>query len=111
MVFKDVLEAIMLAVVIVVMAVPEGLPLMIAIVLMRNTAKMLQNNVLVRKPIGIETAGSLNILFSLIDGTFLVHTNLSLYVNSFTKDGMFTLLVVSDTHLTIISLELILQTS
>lgn len=69
MVFKDVLEAIMLAVVIVVMAVPEGLPLMIAIVLMRNTAKMLQNNVLVRKPIGIETAGSLNILFSDKTGT------------------------------------------
>lgn len=69
MLFKDVLEAIMLAVVIVVMAVPEGLPLMIAIVLMRNTAKMLQNNVLVRKPIGIETAGSLNILFSDKTGT------------------------------------------
>lgn len=69
MVFKDVLEAIMLAVVIVVMAVPEGLPLMIAIVLMRNTAKMIQNNVLVRKPIGIETAGSLNILFSDKTGT------------------------------------------
>lgn len=69
MVFKDVLEAIMLAIVIVVMAVPEGLPLMIAIVLMRNTAKMLQNNVLVRKPIGIETAGSLNILFSDKTGT------------------------------------------
>lgn len=69
MVFKDVLEVIMLAVVIVVMAVPEGLPLMIAIVLMRNTAKMLQNNVLVRKPIGIETAGSLNILFSDKTGT------------------------------------------
>ena len=69
MVFKDVLEAIMLAVVIVVMAVPEGLPLMIAIVLMRNTSKMLQNNVLVRKPIGIETAGSLNILFSDKTGT------------------------------------------
>lgn len=69
MIFKDVLEAIMLAVVIVVMAVPEGLPLMIAIVLMRNTSKMLQNNVLVRKPIGIETAGSLNILFSDKTGT------------------------------------------
>lgn len=68
-VFKDVLEAVMLAVVIVVMAVPEGLPLMIAIVLMRNTSKMLQNNVLVRKPIGIETAGSLNILFSDKTGT------------------------------------------
>ena len=47
------------------MAVPEGLPLMIAIVLMKNTSKMLQNNVLVRKPIGIETAGSLNILFEI----------------------------------------------
>lgn len=68
-IFKDVLEALMLAVVIVVMAVPEGLPLMIAIVLMRNTSKMLQNNVLVRKPIGIETAGSLNILFSDKTGT------------------------------------------
>lgn len=69
LIFKDVLEAVMLAVVIVVMAVPEGLPLMIAIVLMRNTANMLKNNVLVRKPIGIETAGSLNILFSDKTGT------------------------------------------
>ena len=68
-VFKDLLEVIMLAVVIIVMAVPEGLPLMIAIVLMQNTSKMLQNNVLVRKPIGIETAGSLNILFSDKTGT------------------------------------------
>lgn len=68
-IFRLVLEALMLAVVIVVMAVPEGLPLMIAIVLMRNTSKMLQKNVLVRKPIGIETAGSLNILFSDKTGT------------------------------------------
>lgn len=68
-VFKDLLEVLMLAVVIIVMAVPEGLPLMIAIVLMQNTSKMLQNNVLVRKPIGIETAGSLNILFSDKTGT------------------------------------------
>lgn len=68
-IFKEILETLMLAVVIIVMAVPEGLPLMIAIVLMRNTSKMLQNNVLVRKPIGIETAGSLNILFSDKTGT------------------------------------------
>ncbi|WP_300347696.1 calcium-translocating P-type ATPase, PMCA-type [Clostridium sp.] len=68
-IFKEILETIMVAVVIIVMAVPEGLPLMIAIVLMRNTSKMLQNNVLVRKPIGIETAGSLNILFSDKTGT------------------------------------------
>lgn len=68
-IFKDILNALMLAVVIVVMAVPEGLPLMIAIVLMNNTSKMLKRNVLVRKPIGIETAGSLNILFSDKTGT------------------------------------------
>ena len=68
-IIKDVLEAVLLAVVIIVMAVPEGLPLMIAIVLMRNTSKMLQKNVLVRKAIGIETAGSLNILFSDKTGT------------------------------------------
>ncbi|MEG2354148.1 MAG: cation-translocating P-type ATPase [Clostridium sp.] len=69
LIFKDILETLMLAVVIIVMAVPEGLPLMIAIVLMNNTSKMLEKNVLVRKPIGIETAGSLNILFSDKTGT------------------------------------------
>ncbi|MGL4990465.1 MAG: calcium-translocating P-type ATPase, PMCA-type [Sarcina sp.] len=68
-IIRDVLDALMLSVVIVVMAVPEGLPLMIAIVLMKNTSKMLKRNVLVRKPIGIETAGSLNILFSDKTGT------------------------------------------
>ena len=68
-VVQDILNVVMVAVAIIVMAVPEGLPLMIAIVLMRNTSKMLENNVLVRKPIGIETAGSLNVLFSDKTGT------------------------------------------
>ena len=54
---------------IVVCAVPEGLPLMIALVLQANTSVMLEKNVLVRKAIGIETAGSLNILFSDKTGT------------------------------------------
>ena len=66
---KDVLNTLLVSVTIVVMAVPEGLPLMIAIVLMQNTSKMLQHNVLVRKAVGIETAGSLNILFSDKTGT------------------------------------------
>ena len=69
LIFKQILEVVMLAVVIIVMAVPEGLPLMIAIVLMQNTKKLLDSQVLVRKPIGIETAGSLNILFSDKTGT------------------------------------------
>lgn len=68
-IFKSLLEAIMLAVVIIVMAVPEGLPLMIAIVLMKNTGKMLEKNVLVRKAPSIESAGGLNILFSDKTGT------------------------------------------
>lgn len=42
---------------------------MIALVLMQNTGKMLKLNVLVRKAIGIETAGGLNILFSDKTGT------------------------------------------
>lgn len=66
---KDVIDAIILAVIIIVVAVPEGLPLMIAIVSALNMYKMLKDNVLVRKITGIETAGSLNILFSDKTGT------------------------------------------
>lgn len=68
-IIHDVIEAISLATVIVVCAVPEGLPLMISLVLMQNTKKMLEHNVLVRKAVGIETAGSLNILYSDKTGT------------------------------------------
>ena len=68
-VIQDVVKAVSLAVVIIVCAVPEGLPLMISLVLMQNTSKMLDHNVLVRKAEGIETAGSLNILFSDKTGT------------------------------------------
>lgn len=68
-VIEDLVNAVSLAVVIVVCAVPEGLPLMISLVLMQNTSKMLEHNVLVRKAVGIETAGSLNILFSDKTGT------------------------------------------
>lgn len=66
---EAVINAVMLAVIIIVMAVPEGLPLMIAIVSAQNMGKMLKDNVLVRKVAGIETAGSLNILFSDKTGT------------------------------------------
>ena len=66
---NDLIHALMLAVIIIVMAVPEGLPLMIAIVSALNMGKMLKDNVLVRKIAGIETAGSLNFLFSDKTGT------------------------------------------
>ena len=68
-VVHDCVEALMFAVIIIVMAVPEGLPLMVALVSAMNMNKMLKDNVLVRKIVGIETAGSLNILFSDKTGT------------------------------------------
>ncbi|MBQ9488118.1 MAG: HAD-IC family P-type ATPase, partial [Selenomonadaceae bacterium] len=58
-ILNDLVGAVMLAVIIIVMAVPEGLPLMISIVSAQNMGKMLKDNVLVRKISGIETAGSL----------------------------------------------------
>ncbi len=84
-VVKKIVEAISLAVVIIVCAVPEGLPLMISLVLMQNTSKMLAHNVLVRKAEGIETAGSLNILFS--DKTGTITKGRLEVVDFFTADG------------------------
>ena len=66
---EDFLNALVLAIIIIVAAVPEGLPMMIAIVLSLNMRKMLREKVLVRKLLGIETAGSLDILFSDKTGT------------------------------------------
>lgn len=66
---NDLVTAIILGVIIIVVAVPEGLPMMIAMVLSLNMKKMLKDNVLVRKLVGIETAGGLNILFSDKTGT------------------------------------------
>lgn len=84
-IIKDIVEAVSLAVVIIVCAVPEGLPLMISLVLMQNTSKMLDHNVLVRKAEGIETAGSLNILFS--DKTGTITKGMLEVVDFFTADG------------------------
>lgn len=64
-----ILYALTLSVTIIVVAVPEGLPMMITLVLSSNMKKMLKSNVMVRKMTGIETAGSLNILFTDKTGT------------------------------------------
>ena len=63
------LDAFTLGLTVVVVAVPEGLPLMIAVVLSSNIKKMVRDMVLVRKPVGIESAGSMNILFTDKTGT------------------------------------------
>jgi len=85
---EDLLNAFVLAIIIIVAAVPEGLPMMIALVLSLNMRKMLNEKVLVRKLLGIETAGSVDILFSDKTGTlttgkleaqFLIGGNLKQY--------------------------------
>lgn len=77
--FSYILYALTLSVTIIVVAVPEGLPMMITLVLSSNMKRMLKNNVLVRRLVGIETAGSLNILFTDKTGTI---TRGKLEVNS-----------------------------
>ena len=68
-VFSDLVSSLIVGIIVIVVAVPEGLPLMIAIVCSLNMKKMLKANVLVRKLIGIETAGGINILFTDKTGT------------------------------------------
>ena len=63
------ISAVTLGVSVIVVAVPEGLPMMITVVLSSNMKKMLKSGVLVRKMVGIETAGSMNILFTDKTGT------------------------------------------
>lgn len=61
--------ALTLSVTIIVVAVPEGLPMMITLVLSSNMKSMLKNNVLVRRLTGIETAGNINVLLTDKTGT------------------------------------------
>ena len=63
------LHALTLGLTVVVVAVPEGLPMMIAVVLSSNIRRMVRDRVLVRKPAGLEAAGSMNILFTDKTGT------------------------------------------
>lgn len=58
-----------LSVTIIVVAVPEGLPMMITLVLSSNMKRMLKDHVLVRRLVGIETTGSLNYLLTDKTGT------------------------------------------
>lgn len=67
--FSNILYALTLSVTIIIVCVPEGLPMMVTLVLSSNMKKMLKDNVLVRKLVGIETAGSLNVLFTDKTGT------------------------------------------
>ena len=62
-------DAVTVAVTIIVCAVPEGLPMLSSILQALQSLKMVRDHVLVRKLNGLETAGSLSILFSDKTGT------------------------------------------
>ncbi|MBO7741494.1 MAG: HAD-IC family P-type ATPase, partial [Victivallales bacterium] len=64
-----IMDAVTVAVTIIVCAVPEGLPMLTSILFSLQSVKMAKDNVLVRKNNGLETAGSLSILFSDKTGT------------------------------------------
>ena len=68
-VWRECLHAFTMAISIIVVAVPEGLPMMITVVLSSNMKRMMKNGVLVRKLVGIETSGCLSVLFTDKTGT------------------------------------------
>ena len=68
-IINDLIYALTLCVTTIVVAVPEGLPMMITLVLSSNMKRLVKNNVLVRKMVGIETAGNINYLLTDKTGT------------------------------------------
>ncbi|MBR4104030.1 MAG: calcium-translocating P-type ATPase, PMCA-type [Thermoguttaceae bacterium] len=63
------MNAITVAVTIIVCAVPEGLPMLTSLLQSFQSLRMVRDNVLVRKIHGLETAGSLSLLYSDKTGT------------------------------------------
>ncbi len=104
-IFSTVLHAVTLAITVVVVAVPEGLPMMITVVLSSNMARLKRDNVLVKRLVGIETAGCINILFcdktgTLTEGRLSVEGIFDLEANRlkppFSKEIMYALSLNND---------------
>ena len=68
-VVTELIRTLTLAISIIVVAVPEGLPMMITVVLSSNMKRMLRSGVLVRRLVGIETSGEIDMLFTDKTGT------------------------------------------
>lgn len=67
--FDTFIHALTLMITVIVVSTPEGLPMMITVVLSANMKKLLRDKILVKKLVGIETAGSMNLLFTDKTGT------------------------------------------
>lgn len=78
--FEDVLEAFVTSIVLIVAAVPEGLPTIVAVSLSINIIKLSHQNALVKKMIASETVGCINVICSDKTGTL---TENKMTVNAF----------------------------
>ena len=67
--FEEVLDAFITAIVLIVAAVPEGLPTIVAIALSINIIKLSKQNALIKKMIASETIGCINVICSDKTGT------------------------------------------
>lgn len=69
LVFEEVMEAFVTSIVLIVAAVPEGLPTIVAVSLSINIIKLSKQNALVKKMIASETVGCINVICSDKTGT------------------------------------------
>ncbi|MCL2809389.1 MAG: calcium-translocating P-type ATPase, PMCA-type [Treponema sp.] len=67
--FKNITDAFLLSIVLIVAAVPEGLPTIVAVSLSLNIIKLSKQNALVKKIIASETVGCINVICSDKTGT------------------------------------------
>jgi len=70
---KGILTAFVVAVAIIVVAVPEGLPMMVAIALALNMMRMAKENCLIRKLVASETIGSATVICTDKTGTLTLN--------------------------------------
>jgi len=68
--FTNVSEAFITSIILIVAAIPEGLPTIVAVSLSVNIIKMSKQNALVKKMVACETIGSINVICSDKTGTF-----------------------------------------
>ena len=81
--FKNIMDAFLISIVLIVAAVPEGLPTIVAVSLSLNIIKLSKQNALVKKIIASETVGCINVICSDKTGTL---TENKMTVNGEIKD-------------------------
>jgi len=81
--FKNITDAFLMSIVLIVAAVPEGLPTIVAVSLSLNIIKLSKQNALVKKIIASETVGCINVICSDKTGTL---TENKMTVNSEIKN-------------------------